>query len=670
MAYYYRRRWRAWRPRRYWRRRSRKTFRNRYWRRKRKYRYRVRKRKLKFLKLKEFQPNRIHKLKITGQIPLFGTTNERLINDYTLYANTTVPHYLPGGGGFTIYRFTLNALYELWTKSQNFWTKSNANMPFIRYTGCTFKLFKNESADYIFNYHNCWPMRATVETFHSTQPQIMLMNARHKLVKCRKNNHFRKPYTKVKIPPPTQMTNKWYLQKDFADIPLCLTMASAMSLDRFYLSSTAQSTTIGFTSLNDNIFDFYNYEINYTEGYIPRDKKYMWTLSTQTTNYQQEAIKKLIYLGQSKEWTRGQDISSAMTTTNDFATAWSNYFQSKTKWGNIFDPQYLNKRQIILTSIKSPSELKATYSSDSQWTTGDTKIGVHLTELTLPMVLECRYNPYSDTGNNTVFLVKITAPEKISYHVPDDIKLKTEPYPLWISVWGFTDFEKKLIGPQIDTDYQVVIKSGHITPSQHWYIPIDQEFLEGRSKYRPKDTAPIVPDQLHWHPKTSFQMSSLNNIGSSGPGTIKLPKNISAEAHAHYTFYFKVGSCAAPIQDIENPDELSRISIPNNILQPTSLQNPEYPIEYYLYPFDQRRHIITNKAAKRMQKEYETEKTLSTFTGHNLLDPETLQTAQDSSSEEETEKETLLQLLHQQRVKQQQFRDRILRLLTQTTSTE
>ncbi len=35
-------------------------------------------------------------------------------------------------------------------------------------------------------------------------------------------------------------------------------------------------------------------------------------------------------------------------------------------------------------------------------------------------------------------------------------------------------------------------------------------------------------------------MSSLNNIGSSGPGTIKLPKNISAEAHAHYTFYFKV----------------------------------------------------------------------------------------------------------------------------------
>lgn len=512
-------------------------------------------------------------------------------------------------------------------------------------------------------------MRATIETFHSTQPQIMMLNTKHKIIKCRKHNSLKKPYIRIKVPPPTQMTNKWYLQKDMADIPLALTMASAMSLDRFYMSSTAQSTTIGFSSLNDNIFDFYNYEINYTEGYIPKTQKYLWTLKdTTTTDYQNALVKNLIYLGLSKEMNPGKTIDQATAGKTSIDEVWSTYFGDKNNWGNIFLPPYLNKKVPILTSTKSPTELKQVYTSG--WNKDSTKIGIYLTELTLPLIVECRYNPNNDNGENDVFLVKITNPDKISYHVPEDPKLKTGPYPLWISVWGFIDFEKKLIGNNVDTDYQLVIKSPHITPSQHYYIPVDQELLTGISKYRPKDSQPTIYDQLHWHPKVGFQLSSINSIGSTGPGTIKLPPNVSAEGRMQYCFYFKLGSCAAPMQDIENPDELSKISMPNNQLQTTSLQSPTYPIEYYLYPFDQRRDILTKRAAERIKKDFGTEKTLSKITGRNLLDPETLPPSQDDSSEEETEKETLLQLLHQQRLKQQLFRDRILQLIQQSPNTE
>ncbi len=45
------------------------------------------------------------------------------------------------GGGWSIQQFTLEALYTEYQKLRCFWTKSNLGLPFVRYTGCTFKFF-------------------------------------------------------------------------------------------------------------------------------------------------------------------------------------------------------------------------------------------------------------------------------------------------------------------------------------------------------------------------------------------------------------------------------------------------------------------------------------------------------------------------------------------------
>lgn len=593
-------------------------------------------------------------------LPLFITTNERISNDYVMYADTVAPHYFPGGGGFSIYRFNLDCLYLLFKLVQNYWTKSNSDMPLIRYTGCKFKLFRAESTDYIVNYHACQPMIANLDTFNSAQPSIMRLNNRHIILPCKKHNNYRKSYKTIKIPPPAQMTNKWYLQKDLATQPLVMLMASATSLDRFYASSTAQSTTIGFTSLNTNIFNYYNYKIPGTTGYYPKPEKYLFSTKTKLTDYSKTQLGNLVYLGNTKELTLGKSVmeSQPQNGTETFTDKWKKYIQQTSDWGNPFHPDYLNLNFPLLVSTLSPTTLITKYTNPQS----TTEIGEWITESTLTPLIECRYNPHADNGDNLIFLVPITKQERTEIHLPTDPKMRSNTFPLWLSVWGYLDWERSVLGHTIDTDYQVIIYSKHITPTLEWYIPLDDEFTSGISKYRPPKTSPTVFDQLHWHPKVSFQVSELNNIATAGPGTVKLPKNISAEAHTLYTFYFKLGSCGAPMQEIENPDNIATFNT-NNLLPTTSLQSPTYPIEHYLYSFDQRREQITEKAAKRMQKHFGTEKTFSTFTGAASLHPQIQEATSPETSDEETEETTLLQLLEQQRQRQQKFKLRILQLI-------
>ena len=82
-----------------------------------------------------------------GQYPLFEGTNERVGNNNTQYIDSVAPYLYPGGGLFSITVFTLQGLYELHLKSRNWWTKSNCDLPLIKYTGCKIKLFRATDVD-------------------------------------------------------------------------------------------------------------------------------------------------------------------------------------------------------------------------------------------------------------------------------------------------------------------------------------------------------------------------------------------------------------------------------------------------------------------------------------------------------------------------------------------
>nr|UGV37053.1 MAG: ORF1 [TTV-like mini virus] len=660
MAY----RYRKWYPRRrraFWKRRARGTFRTRRWRRRKYYHYRrhqrVRKRKLPFLSLKQYNPPYIRKLKCQGIIPLFITTAERRVNNFSMYWYERTEHYVPGGGGFSILCFNLKAFYQLFEKCQCYWTTSNGTMPMIRYTGATIKLYRSAENDYITTYHTCGPLKPTLDTYTSCHPAILQLNKKHRIITCKKHNKNKKPYQKIKLRPPAPLKNRWFFQKELADINLAMLMTSSASLDRYYLNSTSISTTIEFYSLDTRTFNFHNWEVNLTSGYKPDNTKYLWALKNGHIPISKEKMMNLIFLGDTKNYKEGDTVRQSAAGSHN-KVAWTRYISSNTHWGNPFWPAYLQQETTVLISNKSPLELTTKFKTE----TDDPTLDSDFVEPTFKFIQTCRYNPYSDKGNNTIFITPITDNTPEPWKQPTQSKLEGKHLPLWLNTFGFIDWEKNTIGYKVDTDYICVIVSEYISPKLGFYVPIDKDFIEGRSKYQPEGL-PFLFDQLHWHPKVTMQLSSINAIGSSGPGIIKLPPQTSAEAHARFTFYFKLGGCAPDPNTIENPEDQPIFPTPDNFLQTTSLQSPTTPIENYIYGFDKRRDLFTTKAIKRMQKYGETKELFSTITDFNLLHPAQTETQTSDSETEETETKTLLQQLELQRAKQQQFRLRILNLI-------
>lgn len=579
-----------------------------------------------------------------------------------MYWYEPTPHYVPGGGGFSIICFTLQAFYQLFQKCQCYWTRSNNTFPLIRFTGGTLKLYRAAKADYVSTYHSCYPMKPTLTTYNSCHPAILTLNKRHKIVTCKENNRNKKPYEKFKIKPPAPMQSKWFFQQEIAEQPLAMLMTSAASFDRMYLNSTSSTTTIGFKCLDPQTFNYHNWEKVQTSGYKANENKWLWALNNgTTTTLANEPMSSLIYLGDTKQMKPGDTIKSIQASSTP-QIAWDNYMKSQTHWGNPFWPEYLNQEKTVLVSNKSPTDLRALLTSTT-WPT----LGANFTIPTEKLVQECRYNPYSDNGDNHIFLSKITDLTPEPWKQPTDPKLEGHNFPLWLSTFGFIDFMKNKIGIQVDTDYVVTIVSNHITPKLGFFIPIDEDFLQGRSKYQPDNTTPTQFDQTHWHPKVTMQLSSINSIGSSGPGTIKLPRDISAEAHCRFTFYFKLGGCGPEPNEIENPKTQPVFPTPNNMLQTTSLQSPGFPIEHFIYGFDSRRGNFTNTALERISKILQPKETFTSITDSNYLHgkitPE--ETSSEESQTEETETQTLLQQLQLQRMEQHKLTKRILRLMKQ-----
>ncbi len=108
-----------------------------------------------------------------------------------------------------------------------------------------------------------------------------------------------------------------------------------------------------------------------------------------------------------------------------------------------------------------------------------------------------------------------------------------------------------------------------------------------------------------------------------------------------------------------DPSKQSKYPIPNNQQQTTSLQSPENPIQTYLYDFDERRGLLTERAAKRIKQDYTSEKTVLPFAGAATDLPILKATSPEESSSEEEEEQQAEKKLLQLRRKQHKLRERI-----------
>ncbi len=598
---------------------------------------------------------------IRGIYPLYEGTSERIGRNNTQYIDSEAPQFVPGGGTMSITQMTLNALYELHNKARNWWTKSNCKLPLIKYMGCKLKLYRSENSDYVFLYMRCGDLRATEQLYQSITPSVLLLNKHRKVVLCKQNNPTRKQYKTVKIKPPTLMYNKWYFQQDLANIPLVMWAASAASLGRYYISANSISSTIGFTSLNTDSFKYHNFK-NYpkTTGYKPNDQHYFYGIR-QHQSFDQATYQDLIFLGNTADYQLGTPISAVHTTWQTACMTWGT---TPRHWGNPFHPSYFSNEQVgIIISTKTVTQVMEEAQNKQHQKLKDNGFTLKATENTW----NCRYNPQNDRSHNTAFFTGVTN-QNNPWGPPTDIKLTTEGLPLWLLLHGEVDWQhKQNYAQRIDTEYCIVLISDYIVPKKSFYVILDTDFEHGRSPFFTEDGHLTVYDQQNFFPKLNFQERTIAKIVASGPGQVKLPSQISTEAHVHYSFYFKLGGCPPPMDDVCDPSKQPKYPNPGNFLLSNVLQSPETPMQYYLYSFDQRRQMLTDKAAKRIKSDWTTKDTSLQPTGTSLTEVPAYRTDTSSSetetSEEEKDTQTLQQQLKHQRRKQRQYKRRIKQLL-------
>nr|UGV36009.1 MAG: ORF1 [TTV-like mini virus] len=665
-----------WRKRYYWpryrrriyRRRFRNPFRRRFSRRKYRVRRHFYKRKLRKIKINQWQPASIRKLKVTGNYQLFFTTNQRTDHNNTLYIDEISPHHVPAGGGFSLSQFTLQNLWDQHLRLRNWWTQSNETLPLVKYLGCTFKLYYNEAVDYIFHYENQFPMKCSRLCYNSTQPSVMALMKHKKIMPCRKYHTRKKPYKKVKIRPPAQLTNQWYFQSDLANIPLVNIMGTACSLDRWYASAQAKTPTISLYCLDPLIWQNHNFKNYPTYGYQRKQGELLFGLQNGSLSLSTIKFSSLIYLGNSCSYTYGTPFKDVTGTQ---LTKWNHWVTESKWWGNPFMEKFLWHTQTTIQYNGDFNKLK-TYFESNNWnfeqnlqTIGNFQI------TTLPNIIDVRYNPYKDKGTgNLVYFLPITNKANMGWEAPDDPQIVARDLPLWTLFWGLPDWHKRAnIITSVETHYIAVFQTKYTNRSEPYYILLGNYFLNGRSEYFPEDADPQVTtaDLQNWHPKTSFQLDSINQLCRTGPGVVRLPDNVSCECHVGYTFYFKVGGNPPPMEVISEPQKQPKWPLPYNFTDQPSLQSPTVPFQHFLYHFDQRGDFITKTAAERLKKDFTPKEILKSIAGSSGMDipPPSPEGSDPETSQEEKDPQTIQELLQQQLLLQHELKFRIRKLMKQ-----
>lgn len=581
----------------------------------------------------------------------------------TQWLYSIAPTHFPSGGGFSITQYTLGGLYELHEKLENWWTNTNCNLPLVRYTGVTFKLYRQWETDYVFSYLNCFPMKSTQPMYMQCQPSMLMMTKNSILVKCMKESTGKKNYKIVKCRPPEQMQTKWYFQFDLVNVPLVVTLCSAASFTRYNMASTSISTTIGFDALNTKLFIYHNFQNYATTGYQPKNEVYLYGLLNGDRNLNNVNAEELIYLGAPGLMDKGHQIKQIIDA--DIQT-WdkrvSKYFSNYKYWGNPFDATWLiQDGPRLLTTNISPTNFKTSFPSK------DTTIGSKMQEYLEPLIYKCRYCPNADTGiGNKVYLVP-NIRDQTNWDPLNNKNLIVEGYPLWTALFGWIDWQKQQReAQQIDINYITVIVTNFINPKLPYYVVLDSNFTSETDPQSPYIKQLTESDRQHWYPKGTFQLITLNEIGASGPGIVKLPGTNSCEAHLEYRFHFKFGGCQAPMDKVCDPATQAKYPIPNNFNATNSLQNPAMPPETFLWEFDERRQQITEKAAKRIKTCSDIKEPVFSTAGTSLQLPAAT-TQETSTSEDETtseeEDQTLFQQLQHQRRRQRKYNQRIIQLL-------
>lgn len=599
---------------------------------------------------------------------------QRLGHNSTMYEESITPQHWPGGGCFALLQLSLDSLYDLHSKCRNWWTQSNRDLPLCRYLGCYLKMYQCENLDYIVRVTNNVPSPSNKLTYPSMHPYMMLMSSHKKIIPSKKNRKRRKPYYKMFIPPPQQLETKWYFQVDFTKHPLLQIHAAATDLNNVFIKPTQNSTTVTFNSLNTTLIQNRNMSTTAANDYwyFKQDgtlKKYFYLYDGQiTSNTETFNLYYLTPLTNIKRNTPGQSFhhyqpGGNITQFKEYTKDWYKYagnpFHHEIDIDHIF--MSYKSPQAIIGKLATINKENPTWKDIMEQGTGT---DFTLTPLLEPLFVPFQYNPYKDTGQDTVcYLLSNSNGNGWDPSSNDNIRL--DGFPLWLILWGFQDFQTKLKEAlNINENYIICIRT-HFTqrPTDMLIVPISTSFIQGNSPY---ENQCLPSDINRWYPMVQYQEEEINKILATGPATPFLNDELAENINIFYSFRFKWGGCPPKTVNVDNPAHQAQYPIPRNEHETTSLQNPAHPPETLLYSFDHRHGQYTKTALDRITKDWTTESFVSSITDPDLRrDLQQTFSQLETAEEEEHQKETQVQLqLQQLKHQQQRLRQRIILLMS------
>lgn len=578
-----------------------------------------------------------------------------------MYEHSINPEHIPGGGGFSITKYSLDGLYEQHELDRNWWTQSNYNLPMARYLGGYLKCYQSKHVDYLVKCHFNYPMVATQLLYQSTQPSFMMMSRYTHFIPSKETRLLKKGYKKIKLHPPQQMSNKWFFQRDLCKTGLVLIQAVAASFDQYYIGTYNTSNNCTLYTLNPHFWKRHDFIQPPVDGYTPYSvgttTKHLWTTHNIVANINQLKAENLIYLALTQKNQPGINLTTYNKDT---------YFTDHKLWGNPFKEEYLSETDTIYVTTEPMVSLKEKLFKSLQDKTA-IPTGT-ITQVSQQLLIQCRYSPDRDTGEGNKMYLKNLIRDTSGWEEPSEQDLITEGFPLWTLAFGFLDWHKKL-GEAVNLyrSWVIVIQTKFIEPELPYYILLDYNFVHDTSPYQDTTQKTKDPDDENkWYPSCRYQQQSLESLVQTGPGIYRFHNEKTVQAKLKYNFYFKFGGCVPKMDTVHNPCEQAIYPIPNQISSTCSLQNPAQPPETFLYQFDVYKDLLTKAATKRISKDWQIETSFST--GQSRMQPTTAQKAleeEETASDEEKDPQKMLFQLQQYKRERRLLEFQLRELLAQ-----
>lgn len=265
-----------------------------------------------------------------------------------------------------------------------------------------------------------------------------------------------------------------------------------------FQNANSISTTVGFTSLDITGMTNHNYTNEGTLGWTPRDNILLFAIRVFTT-WATIKITDLIYLGNAKSYTDGTSIGNVTPVAGSdkqLARKIKAVWTQNKWWGNPFDPDWHVRGKLLQTN-KTFQEIYNHYKNKEETEPINLPEGWFVEKTTF--TFNCRYSPQADKGiNNKVYLIDLND----KAHTMDWTSAVAAPnslydnLPIWLTLWGYLDYSRKCGQfTTIDTRYLLVFYCEYLEPKdKKYFVPLDLDFLEGRSPYA--DQVIIYPSDM------------------------------------------------------------------------------------------------------------------------------------------------------------------------------